>query len=123
MAREWRHLTTTGGFLEDVVTISWRSRTPEFATGCEDGSTRAWRLQQNESEEVSMQTVWSAGQPVFAATDAVIIDTVGASAVNRQLLLQRGATDGSALAASSEEDEEDWEEEEDEEEEEDWEEE
>ena len=53
-----------------------------------------WRLQ-SEAGKVSVQMVWSTGLRVLGVMDTVIADTVGLSAVNRQLLLQRGAKEGS----------------------------
>jgi len=66
----------------------------EFVTTCLSGSSRVWRLQ-SEAGKVSIQMIWSTGLRVFGVMDAVIDDTVGLSAVNRKLLLQRGINDGS----------------------------
>lgn len=43
------------------------------------------------SDKVSVQLVWSYGGKGLAASGAVLVDTVGLSAINRRLLEQRGA--------------------------------
>ncbi|OAQ30174.1 hypothetical protein K457DRAFT_1818855 [Linnemannia elongata AG-77] len=68
----------------------------EFATGCQDGSIRVWRVQTG-SRSVSVQLVWSTGLDFLVTTGAAIVDTTGLSDANRILLLQRGATNGSSL--------------------------
>ncbi|KAG0290079.1 U3 snoRNP protein [Linnemannia gamsii] len=96
--QQWRWLLVLDS-LQRVVTIAWRPNTVDFVTGFQDGSTRTWRLQ-SESDELSIQMLWSAGPAIFNAVDAVISGTVGLSAINRQLLLQRGAIEGGGKLSS-----------------------
>ncbi|KAF9118956.1 WD_REPEATS_REGION domain-containing protein [Mortierella sp. 14UC] len=69
----WRDTLIIDGFFGDVDSITWRtgSDTLEFATGCKDGSIRAWRLRE-ASGYWSVNLIWSAGSIALAAQDAVI---------------------------------------------------
>ena len=67
----------------------------EVAFGCEDGFIGVWKLQ-GDPDEVVLRMVWRSGPSTLIAQDAVVVNTVGLSALNRQLLIQRGANDGSS---------------------------
>ncbi|KAF9119519.1 Receptor of activated protein C kinase 1 [Mortierella sp. 14UC] len=81
-----------GEFFGDVSSIAWRldTDTLEFATGCNDGSIRAWVLKE-VSGHWSVQLIWSAGPVVLSVQDAVIKEVQGLGQTSRRLLLQRGA--------------------------------
>ncbi|KAF9117653.1 hypothetical protein BGW39_001970, partial [Mortierella sp. 14UC] len=96
IVESWTCVATIGDFFEVIDGISWRPGTLEFATGCDDGSMRAWQVVEDESGQVSVKQVWGVGLASLAVSDAVIDNVVGLSTVNRKLLLQRGAKDGSA---------------------------
>lgn len=96
--QEWKCVSKIFDFFGEVNSIAWRPDTLEFATGCNDGSVRVWRVQTGSSN-VSVQLIWSTGPDFLVATGAAIVDTSGLSHANRRLLLQRGATDGSTLEA------------------------
>ena len=68
----------------------------EVAFGCKDGFTGVWRLE-GDSDGVVVHMIWRSGPSTLSTHDAVIVDMVGLSVLNRQLLLQRGANDGSSL--------------------------
>jgi hypothetical protein len=89
--RERRCIANIDNFFGDVVGVAWRPSTLEFATACEDGSIRTWRLVENEMAEVSVNMVWGSGFTGFVASGAVLVDAVGLSSINRKLLDQRGA--------------------------------
>ncbi|KAG9064388.1 hypothetical protein KI688_003576 [Linnemannia hyalina] len=89
---EWKCLVRVHDFFESTNIITWRPDTLEFSTGCENGSLQVWRLVEtstSSSDAWSAQLVWSAGNPVLAASDAVFADAVGLSSVNQQFLTQR----------------------------------
>ncbi|KAF9095257.1 hypothetical protein BGX23_000773 [Mortierella sp. AD031] len=92
---EWSRMLAVRGFIKAVESIAWRPYSWEFVTGCEDGSVRVWKLCV-ETSDLSVQLVWSAGYTVLVASDAVIANTTGLSAINQQLLEQRGAIVGSS---------------------------
>ncbi|KAF9149864.1 Guanine nucleotide-binding protein subunit beta-2-like 1 [Linnemannia schmuckeri] len=95
--QQWKCISKTPDFsFRYVRNIAWRPDNLEFAIGYDDSSIRVWRLQTG-SNALSIQLVWSIGPAPLVVAGAVIIDTVGLSDVNRRLLLQRGAIDGSLL--------------------------
>lgn len=56
----------------------------------DDGSIRMWKVKE-ESDKVSAQLMWGYGGAVLHTPGAVLVNTVGLSAINRKLLKQRGA--------------------------------
>jgi WD40 repeat protein len=82
-----------------VASMAWRPNTPEFVTGCRDGSTRMWRLQK-KSRGWSVQVVWNVASSCLVATDAILSHAVGLSPIDQQLLKQRGAIDESFSSPS-----------------------
>ncbi|KAF9273767.1 hypothetical protein BGZ88_003524, partial [Linnemannia elongata] len=71
--------------------IAWKPDALEFSIVCENGSLQVWRLVETpSSDEWSAQLVWSDGNSVLAASDAIFAHAIGLSSVNQQLLAQRG---------------------------------
>ncbi|KAF9910695.1 WD_REPEATS_REGION domain-containing protein [Linnemannia zychae] len=89
----WICVVAIRDFCEFVFTVAWRpkSDTLEFATGCLDGSVRTWRVEEDDARGVTVKQVWGDGLVTLAMTDAIIDNVTGLSAINRKLLLQRGA--------------------------------
>ncbi|KAG0364103.1 hypothetical protein BGX24_004771 [Mortierella sp. AD032] len=46
MDSDWALATTVKGFFGRVIKVSWRPNTTEFATASEDGSIRAWKVEE-----------------------------------------------------------------------------
>ncbi|KAG9064421.1 hypothetical protein KI688_003611 [Linnemannia hyalina] len=88
---EWKCSASILDIFGAVNSIAWKPDTLEFSIGCENGSLQVWRLVEasSSSDAWSAQLVWSAGNPVLAASDAVFADAVGLSSANQQLLTQR----------------------------------
>ncbi|KAG9064385.1 hypothetical protein KI688_003573 [Linnemannia hyalina] len=101
---EWECSVFVQDIFGAVKSIAWKPQALEFSIGCDNGSLQVWRLVETSSSSPldawSAQLVWSAGNPVLAASDVVFTDAVGLSSANQQLLTQRGrapleiATDG-----------------------------
>lgn len=113
---KWTQAITIKGFSGIVRGVAWKPECLEFVTGCEDGSVRVWQIVDGPagSEELggrvasadddddvdgeegldSAQLVWSVGYPVLMADRTVLIEAVGLGDVNRLLLKQHGALDG-----------------------------
>ncbi|KAG9064432.1 hypothetical protein KI688_003622 [Linnemannia hyalina] len=88
---EWKCSGSIRDIFGDVKSIAWKPDTLEFSIGCKNGCLQVWRLVETLalSDAWSTQLVWSAGNPVLAASDAVFADAIGLSSVNQQLLTQR----------------------------------
>lgn len=86
----WRCMAVIEEFFGQVNSVAWRPGLLEFATGCDDGSVRVWKVLER-SGRVSVQMIWSSGPAVLASTGALIANAVGLSTTNRALLKQRGA--------------------------------
>ncbi|KAF9079062.1 hypothetical protein BGX23_005193, partial [Mortierella sp. AD031] len=91
--QKWSQIIRVQGFFGRVTSVAWRPNSLELVTGCNDGSLRVWRVVDG-LDEFSAQMVWAAGYDVLAAFGTNVVDAVGLSAVNRLLLKQRGAIDG-----------------------------
>ncbi|KAG9061169.1 hypothetical protein KI688_007507 [Linnemannia hyalina] len=89
-AQTWRCMAVIEEFFGQVNSVAWRPGLLEFATGCDDGSIRVWKVLE-KSGRVSVQMIWSSGPAVLASTGTIIADAVGLSTTNRALLKQRGA--------------------------------
>ncbi|KAG9064433.1 hypothetical protein KI688_003623 [Linnemannia hyalina] len=89
---KWKCSASIRDIFGDVKSIAWKPATLEFSIGCKNGCLQVWRLVETSalSDAWSAQLVWSTGNPVLAASDAVFADAVGLSSVNQQLLTQRG---------------------------------
>ncbi|KAG0272002.1 hypothetical protein BGZ95_000129, partial [Linnemannia exigua] len=90
MESDWALATTVETFFGNVREIAWRPNTTEFATASEDGSIRAWKVEE-ESGKVSVRLLWGHGGTVLTASKAVFVGSVGLSTTNQDLLRQRGA--------------------------------
>ncbi|KAG0252394.1 hypothetical protein BGZ95_006655 [Linnemannia exigua] len=90
MEASWALKTTVGTFLGKVRKVAWRPNTTEFATASDDGSIRAWKVEEG-SGHVLVRLLWGHGGTAFTAPGAVLVGVVGLSATNRKLLEQRGA--------------------------------
>ncbi|OAQ25195.1 WD40 repeat-like protein [Linnemannia elongata AG-77] len=90
--KEWKCLVRIGDIFGRVLSIAWKPDTLEFGIGCANGSLQVWKLVEtpSSSDGWSAQLVWSAGNHVLAASDAVFANAIGLSSVNQQLLTQRG---------------------------------
>ncbi|OAQ25337.1 WD40 repeat-like protein [Linnemannia elongata AG-77] len=87
-----RCMTVVDTFFGEITGLGWRPDALEFATSCNDGSVRVWKLVQDEDTgEVEVKMIWSSGCIGLAVSDAVFSDAVGLSSINRKLLKQRGA--------------------------------
>jgi WD40 repeat protein len=81
------------GFRERVNDIAWieDSGVNYLATGCSDGMVGMWKVEVNEDRcDVSLQ--WGRMRGGLNVVDATIDGVHGLSQLNKQLLLQRGAT-------------------------------
>ncbi|KAF9899123.1 WD_REPEATS_REGION domain-containing protein, partial [Linnemannia zychae] len=87
----WESVSTIGDFLSAIYGIAWRPDTMEFVTGCQDGSLRKWKVEEDTFGNVSVKLVWSEGLNILAITGAIFDNVTGLSAIDRRLLLQRGA--------------------------------
>ncbi|OAQ23322.1 WD40 repeat-like protein [Linnemannia elongata AG-77] len=90
---EWKCLVRIRDIFGPVNNIAWKPGTLDFGIGCANGSKQVWKLletSKSPSDTWSAQLVWSAGNPVLAASDAVFAHAIGLSLVNQQLLAQRG---------------------------------
>ncbi|KAG9064371.1 hypothetical protein KI688_003559 [Linnemannia hyalina] len=89
---EWKCLVRIRDIFGEVSSIAWKPATLEFSIGWRNGTLQVWKLVEtsSSSDAWSAQLVWSAGNPVLAASDAVFDDAVGLSSANQQLLTQRG---------------------------------
>ncbi|KAG0279685.1 hypothetical protein BGZ96_001852 [Linnemannia gamsii] len=92
--QRWECVLVIQDFLREINSIAWRPNALEFVASSEAGCVQAWRLVEKSSGGFSARLIWRKGQSTFAATDAVIIDTVNLSEMNQRLLKQRGAKDG-----------------------------
>ncbi|KAG0049225.1 hypothetical protein BGZ89_004311, partial [Linnemannia elongata] len=74
----------------DITGIVWRPKetTLEFATACEDGSIRAWRVVEDGEGKMSVKMVWGSGCVGLGASGTVFTNAIGLSATNRKLLEQ-----------------------------------
>ncbi|KAF9149480.1 hypothetical protein BG015_008726 [Linnemannia schmuckeri] len=89
-AQTWKCMAVIEEFFGQVNSVAWRPRSLEFATGCDDGSVRVWKVLE-KGGRVSVQMIWSSGPAVLASTGAIIANAAGLSTTNRALLKQRGA--------------------------------
>ncbi|KAF9273823.1 hypothetical protein BGZ88_003490 [Linnemannia elongata] len=89
---EWKCLVRIRDIFGRVLSIAWKPDMLEFGIGCKNGSLQVWKLVEtsSSSDGWSAQLVWSTGNPVLAASDAVFADAIGLSSVNQKLLTQRG---------------------------------
>ncbi|KAF9132594.1 hypothetical protein BGW39_011772, partial [Mortierella sp. 14UC] len=71
----------------------------EFATGCEDGSIRVWRMTVDEEEEVRIFLVWGSHVAGIICSDANIKYAVDLDEHSQKFLVQRGA-DGDTYTLS-----------------------
>ncbi|KAF9899545.1 WD_REPEATS_REGION domain-containing protein [Linnemannia zychae] len=87
----WECVSTISDFLGLISGISWRPDTMEFVTGCDDGLVALWKVEEDDTGNVSVKLLWGDRLAALAITGAVIDNVTGLSAINRKLLLQRGA--------------------------------
>ncbi|KAF9537144.1 hypothetical protein EC957_008777, partial [Mortierella hygrophila] len=73
---EWKCSASILDIFGDVDGIAWKTDILEFSIGCENGYLQVWRLVETSasSDAWSVQLVWSAGNPVLVASDAVFAD-------------------------------------------------
>ncbi|KAG0272467.1 hypothetical protein BGZ95_011791 [Linnemannia exigua] len=92
MESRQRHVLTIGGFFGNVNSIVWKPDAGhlEFATGCQAGSIRTWRLRE-VGGFWSVLLLWSDGPTSLTVEDAVFDGVQDLSPTNQKLLLQRGA--------------------------------
>ncbi|KAF9899119.1 hypothetical protein EC991_009579, partial [Linnemannia zychae] len=87
----WECVSTISDFLGRIFGIAWRPDTLEFVTSCHNGSVRTWKVEEYGPGNVSVKLLWGAGLTILAITGAIFDNVTGLSAINRKLLLQRGA--------------------------------
>jgi len=80
-------------FPDSVWCVSWSvsSKANYLVTGCNDGSVLKWEVIEEEEKKCRVQLQWSATNGALTMTGASIHGTRGLSALNKQLLKQRGA--------------------------------
>ncbi|KAG9062359.1 hypothetical protein KI688_005274 [Linnemannia hyalina] len=103
----WCHVATVEGSLDTVSDIAWNPVVPlEFATCGDDRAVRVWRiLEGNDGDDVvSVDLVWGSNVGVLAAVGMRLDGVVGLGPINRRLLMQRGAVDGSLTFEGDESD-------------------
>lgn len=87
-----RCMNVVDTFFGEITGLGWRPDALEFATSCNDGSVRVWKLVIDDNTgEVEIEMIWSSGCIGLAVSDAVFAYAVGLSSSNRKLLKQRGA--------------------------------
>ncbi|OAQ27275.1 hypothetical protein K457DRAFT_21172 [Linnemannia elongata AG-77] len=89
---EWKCVVRIQDIFGHVGSIAWKPNTLEFSVGCANGTFQVWRLVEtltSSSDEWSAQLIWSTGNPVLAASDALFADAVGLSSASQKLLTQR----------------------------------
>ncbi|KAF9093739.1 hypothetical protein BGX23_002966 [Mortierella sp. AD031] len=87
---KWCCESVVQGFFGPISSIAWKPEALEFVTGCEDGSTRVWKMR-SESDGYSVRLVWGSGCTALVAAGADFTNVVGFSTINRHLLKQRNA--------------------------------
>ncbi|KAG0269267.1 hypothetical protein BGZ95_002140 [Linnemannia exigua] len=89
------YTATVQGFFGEIQKITWSPFVPlEFATACEDGSVRVWRISSGDGS-VTVNMLWGSNLRMLCATNMIIRDGTGLSADQKHLLLQHGAKVGS----------------------------
>ncbi|KAK3809441.1 MAG: WD40-repeat-containing domain protein [Benniella sp.] len=81
-------------FPDSVWCVSWSvsSEANFLVTGCDDGSVLKWEvIEEEEEKKCRVQLQWCATNGALTMTGASIHGTRGLSALNKQLLKQRGA--------------------------------
>ncbi|KAG0055036.1 hypothetical protein BGZ89_002511 [Linnemannia elongata] len=87
-----RCMNVVNNIFGEITGLGWRPDALEFATSCNDGSVRVWKLViDDDTGEVEIEMIWSSGCIGLAVSDAVFTYAVGLSSSNRKLLRQRGA--------------------------------
>ncbi|KAK3809363.1 MAG: WD40-repeat-containing domain protein [Benniella sp.] len=80
-------------FPAEVLCVSWSTSSDlnYLVTGCQDGSVLKWQV--IEEDQCRVQLQWSASNGALTMTGASIQGARGMTALNKQLLKQRGAID------------------------------
>ncbi|KAF9118779.1 Cilia- and flagella-associated protein 57, partial [Mortierella sp. 14UC] len=99
-------------FLKSVSSFAWNpsrryhSDHLEFATGCEDGSIRVWRLtvdeEEDEENKVNIGLVWGSHVAEIVCSGANIKEAIDLDEYSQKLLVQRGADGEYSLSDSDE---------------------
>jgi WD40 repeat protein len=110
---DWSCVVAVGGSSDTVESLAWNPVVPmEFASGCRDGSVRVWRILtggEGDGEYASVRMLWGHDVARLAASDSMIKDVIGLSAIYQKLLVQRGAINSlSSEEGDGSADEEDW---------------
>jgi len=79
-------------FPDSVWSVAWSASSDAdyLVTGCYDGSVLKWQVIEEE-DRCHLQLQWSASKGALTVTGASIQDVQGLTALNKQLLKQRGA--------------------------------
>ncbi|KAF9901683.1 hypothetical protein EC991_005787 [Linnemannia zychae] len=82
-----------------VSSISWNPCGDhlELVTGCEDRSVRVWKVVEDDDGKVHADLIWGSSSGRLGAWDANIQGVVDLAEVNKTLLLQRGAIEGTSI--------------------------
>ncbi|KAG0287164.1 hypothetical protein BGZ96_008882 [Linnemannia gamsii] len=91
----WDHVTVVEGSLDPIKSIAWNPVVPlEFVTGSRDRSVRVWRISEsNDGSAVTVDFVWGSNIGMLSASGMKLRGITGLDALNRKLLLRRGAVD------------------------------
>ncbi|KAG0277043.1 hypothetical protein BGZ95_006638 [Linnemannia exigua] len=88
----WNCAAVVNSFYNQVENISWSPTVPlEFVTSGYDRSVRVWRVSTTDNGVVFVGMLWGSNLGQLCASDLAFKDAVGLDAINRRLLIQRGA--------------------------------
>ncbi|KAG0196684.1 hypothetical protein BGX33_001357, partial [Mortierella sp. NVP41] len=92
---EWPCAYVLRDFLGDVEHIDWKPQgSLEFVTTSDDNSIRMWRFSEDDQGTVYVNQLWGTRNDGIIVSGAIVKDVFGLSKLDRDLLVQRGATDG-----------------------------
>ncbi|KAG9063893.1 hypothetical protein KI688_004007 [Linnemannia hyalina] len=95
----WWCVSLVQGLFSAVLDLVWNPVNPmEFASACEDGSVRVWRVEPGASGSVAVKLVWSPHLGTLSADCSILRNATGLSHNYKKLLIQRGAIGISSIS-------------------------
>lgn len=95
----WWSVTVVQGLFSAVLDLVWNPVIPmEFASACEDGSVRVWRVELEACGGVAVKLVWSPPLGTLSADRAILKEATGLIPIYKKLLIQRGASGISSIS-------------------------
>ncbi|KAF9540559.1 hypothetical protein EC957_003997 [Mortierella hygrophila] len=95
----WWCVSLVQGLFSAVLDLVWNPVTPmEFASACEDGSVRVWRVEPEACGSVAVKLVWSPHLGTLSADCSILKNATGLSHIYEKLLIQRGAIGISSIS-------------------------